>query len=140
MFCPECVQCYIGIVPFRSRHFQERVLRDEDRHVAFATVNSSHMMSGYDPRGEAQSANHFKPKCARCQNVGKSLSIRIILIYLEDAFICHIYITVQSCFFPTHLSWLGSRSQSTVSAMSQLNKAKVNFIVNSAVCTEHVED
>lgn len=104
VFSPKCVQCYTGTLPFISRHFQKRVLRDEDRHVAFATVNSSHMMSGHDPRREAQSAKNFLPKCARCQNVEKSLPMRIIFIYLEDAFICQTVITVQSSFFSPHIS------------------------------------
>lgn len=49
---PECSQLYIGTLPLRSRRFQEWVLKDEDRHVAFAMVNSSHMMAGHDPREE----------------------------------------------------------------------------------------
>lgn len=41
------------------------VLRDADRHVAFAMVNSFHMMARHDPRGGIQSAKNFEHKCAR---------------------------------------------------------------------------
>lgn len=61
---PECGQLHIGTLPFRSRRFQQGVLRDEDQHVAFAMVNSSHIMAGHG-RGETQSAKNFKLKCAR---------------------------------------------------------------------------